>query len=350
LQTLPAALGPRWTERALLLMQERHARMVSQIPKVFAETGQEAELHTALERSIREHSATSETLFWLCKERNETWDDLISPDLLAAILGALERDQHNENARGSRLRDLLLDDRELIPEMFRHAETDVARDSMRRLMLTPVFDDLTKRSLLARIIKLYPELGAMITGAQPEEKSEALVVSWSSLHKRKAEYEDLIKKKIPENTKEIALARSYGDLSENFEFKAAKQMQAVLMRRKTELEQMLLNARGTAFQSPDTSRVSIGTIVTLRDADSETEETYTILGAWDGDPDRRIISYQTAIAQALMGHSLGEIVTLNTDQDSGRFAIVSIAAAPIDETPPEPATEVLVEEVAVEQL
>ena len=56
-------------------MQERHARMVSQIPQVFAETGQEAELRTALERSIREHSATSEMLFWLCKERNETWTD-----------------------------------------------------------------------------------------------------------------------------------------------------------------------------------------------------------------------------------------------------------------------------------
>jgi transcription elongation factor GreA len=232
--------------------------------------------------------------------------------------------------------------------MFRNSEMDVARDSMRRLMLTPVFDDLTKRSMLARIIKLYPELEAMVTGAQPEEKTEALVVSWSSLHRRKAEYEELIKKKIPENTKEISIARSYGDLSENFEYKAAKQMQAVLMRRKTELEQMLHRARGTAFENPDTSRVSIGTIVTLRDADSETEETYTILGAWDGDPERHVISYQAAIAQALLGHSLGEIVTLNTDQGSGRFAIISIEAAPIDETPPEPTAEVLVEEVAVE--
>ena len=348
LQTLPAALGPRWTARGLQLMQERHARMVSQIPKIFAETGQEAELHAALEQGIREHSATSEALFWLCKERNEKWSGLISPDLLAAILGALERDQHNETARGTRLRDLLLDDRELIPEMFRNSEMDVARDLMRRLMLTPVFDDLTKRSMLARIIKLYPELEAMVTGAQPEEKTEALVVSWSSLHRRKGEYEELIKKKIPENTKEISLARSYGDLSENFEYKAAKQMQAVLMRRKTELEQMLHRARGTSFENPDTSRVSIGTIVTLRDADSETEETYTILGAWDGDPERHIISYQTAIAQALLGHSLGEIVTLNTDHGSGRSAIISIEAAPIDETPPESTAEVLVEEVAVE--
>ena len=61
-------------------------------------------------------------------------------------------------------------------------------------------------------------------------------------------------KKIPENSKEIGVARSYGDLRENFEFKAAKEMQAVLMRRKSELETALHNARGTAFESPDTSQ------------------------------------------------------------------------------------------------
>src|SRR6185369_1332028 len=124
------------------------------------------------------------------------------------------------------------------------------------------------------------------------------------------EYEDLIKKKIPENIKEIALARSYGDLSENFEYKAAKQMQAVLARRRAELERDLQNARGTAFENPDTSRVSIGTVVTVRDEKGGKEETYSILGAWDGDPDRHIISYQTAIGQALLGHSAGDTVEI----------------------------------------
>jgi transcription elongation GreA/GreB family factor len=203
---------------------------------------------------------------------------------------------------------------------------------MRKLLLSPLFDELTKRSLLARIVKIYPGLESMITGAQQEEKSVALVVSWSSLEKRKAEYEDLVKKKIPENTKEIAVARSYGDMRENFEFKAAKQMQAVLARQRAELEQALHNARGTAFENPDTSRVSIGTAVTVREASSKKEETYTILGAWDGDPDRNIISYQTAIGQALLGHQVGEIVTL----PNGQFAIISIEAAPLDKTAPDP--------------
>jgi len=230
--------------------------------------------------------------------------------------------------------------------MFAGADVGVARDTLRRLLITPVFDELTKRSLLARIVKLYPELESMITGGQREEKAAPLVVSWSSLARRRAEHEELVKKKIPENTKEIALARSYGDLSENFEFKAAKQMQAVLGRRKAELEQMLDRARGTAFENPDTSRVSIGTIVTVRDSDSGKEETYTILGAWDGDPERHIISYQTAIGQALMGHKVGDVVTLNKDEGAGTFEIVSISAAPIDQAPVEAADAATVDAVS----
>jgi transcription elongation GreA/GreB family factor len=286
-----------------------------------------------LERSIREHSATSDMLIWLSNER-EHWVELVTPELLGAILSAMEREQHIAPTRGGKLQRLLMEDRELIGAMFKGAEIGRARDAMRKLLLSPLFDELTKRSLLARIVKLYPELEGMITGAQAPEKSEALVVSWSSLEKRRAEFEELVNKKIPENSKEIGVARSYGDLRENFEFKAAKQMQAVLMRRKVELESMLDRARGTGFENPDTSRVSVGTIVTLRESGSKKEETYSILGAWDGDPDRNIISYQTAIGQALLGHKVGDVVTLNAD--GGRYAIISIEAAPRDETQPDP--------------
>jgi transcription elongation GreA/GreB family factor len=333
LQALPAALGTGWTERALRLMEASHGRMVAQIPRILNETGQHAELRTMLERSIREHSATSEMLIWLCGEK-EDWGDLITPDLLWAILAALEREQHSSTGRASKLQRAVVDDRELLGQMFKKVDVGLARDAMRRLQLTPLFDELTKRSLLARMVKVYPELESMIAGTEPQEKTAPLVVSWSSLEKRRAEYEEIVKVKIPENTKEIAIARSYGDLSENFEFKAAKQMQSVLMRRKAELEQMLHDARGTSFENPDTSRVSIGTIVTLRNAETNNEETYTILGAWDGDPERHIISYQTAIGQALLGHEVGEIVSLNTEYAAAQFSIVSIRPARPDQGTP----------------
>ncbi|MDQ6623647.1 MAG: hypothetical protein M3Y86_09210, partial [Verrucomicrobiota bacterium] len=69
LAALPVALGPEWSRRGWQLMQANHARAVYQIPRVFVENGQEAELRALLERGTREHSLTSETLVWLCKER-----------------------------------------------------------------------------------------------------------------------------------------------------------------------------------------------------------------------------------------------------------------------------------------
>jgi transcription elongation GreA/GreB family factor len=332
LQALPRALGDAWSRRAWRMMVSNNPRLVAQIPKIFVENGKIDELRTLLERAVREHSASSEMMVWLCRER-ANWPELITPEILPAILSAIERDQHNEASRSSRLRDLLLDDRELIGDIFANSEVGAARDVMRRLLLTPVFDNLTKRSLMARVIKLYPELESMATGAQPEEKTETLVVSWSSLRKRQEEYEEIVNKKIPENSKEIGVARSYGDLRENFEFKAAKQMQAVLMRRKSELEQMLHRARGTDFSNADTFQVSIGTIVTLRDVDSAQEESYSILGAWDGDPERHIISYQTAIGQALLGKKRGERVTLNTDHGTATYEVLAISSAPLDIAP-----------------
>ena len=90
-----------------------------------------------------------------------------------------------------------------------------------------------------------------------------------------------------------------------------------------------------SFESPDTSRVSIGTIVTVRDRSSNKSETYTILGAWDGNPDRHIISYQTAIGQALLGKKVGEAATL----PNGEFEVVSIEPAPLDKAATETVAE-----------
>src|SRR6266581_1937021 len=121
LQALPAALGDRWSARALQLMQATHGRMVAQIPHVFREAGQHAELQEMLERSVREHSATSEMLIWLCAERDD-WRELINPELLAAILSALEREQHSAPGRASKLQRLLMEDRQLFQDMFGNAD------------------------------------------------------------------------------------------------------------------------------------------------------------------------------------------------------------------------------------
>src|SRR6185369_5910068 len=132
--------------------------------------------------------------------------------------------------------------------------------------------------LLARIVKSYPAVQSLISGEQTKQESN-LQVSWESLERRKNEYTELVQKKIPANSKEIAIARSYGDLRENHEYKAAKEMQKILMRRKGELETQLVRARGTDFANPRTDVVSLGTTVRLTELSTQQQETFTILGA-----------------------------------------------------------------------
>ncbi len=326
LAEFPEAFPNDWVTRMLSILQSGGSRLIGEIAKILVENGQTDELHQALSRAIKEHSISSEALYWLCKERGaETFASLIDFELMTSIISALERDQTSENRRGSRLHDLLLDDRDLVADLLISADSGSARDVMRRMLLTPAFEELTKRSLMARMIKTHPELQSMLTG-DSEEKDAALIVSWSSLEKRKTEYDDLIAKKIPENTREIAVARSYGDLRENFEFKAAKEMQTVLMRRKAELEQMLARARGSNFENPDTTQVSIGTKVTLFDASTEETLEYIVLGAWDSEPENRVLSYQTAIGQALLGKKPGDTVELPSESTGRRVEIVEIEA------------------------
>ncbi len=315
-----------WDRRLLHIFQDAGYRIVAEIAKVFVENQRTEDLRQYLVRSIRDHSASSDILYWLAKERATIeFPDLIEPDVLAAMFGALERDQFAEARRGSKLHDLLIDDKELISDLIMSASLSQARDLMRRLMLTPVFEELNKRSLMARMIKVHGELQQMVSG-ESEEKEEALVVSWPSLERRKGEYDDLVSKKIPENTREIGIARSYGDLRENFEYKAAKEMQTVLMRRKAELEQMLSRARGTGFDNVDSGQVSIGTSVVTRDIESGELSTFHILGAWDSDPAKSIVSYQTAIGQALLGKTAGDTAELPGEASIKKVEIVEITA------------------------
>lgn len=328
---MPAALGEdKWAQRALSLLPQTHnARVVGEVARLFDSQGRTEEMRTFLDRSIRDYSVTCEMLLWLCKEReDEKYADFATARLFKAILSALERDSLSDIKRSTRLHDLLSGDRTLITELLKNADTAELRSAARALLATPSLEELDKRSLMARLMKLHPELQNLLTGGG-EDKPTNLTVSWSSLEKRKLELDDLVNKQIPKNIEEIQIAREYGDLRENFEFKAAKEMQAVLARRRSELERDLDRARGTNFENPDTNIVSIGTVATLKDAGTGKTETYTILGAWDGDPEKNILSYLTTIGQAILGHKVGETVELpevSGGDGSRKVKIETIAA------------------------
>jgi len=326
LQSFREANPDKWAEVLLSGINNSSTKLAGEIAALLIHEGKLQLLKDHLARVISQHTASSELLLWLAKERSDAFADILGPEVFRAMLSAMERDQfNNELKRSNKLGDFILNDQSLLVELIGSADLEVIKDLTRALQLSPCFDDMDKRSLLARIVKTYPAVQSLISGETTKQES-ALLVSWESLERRKNEYTELVQKKIPANSKEIAIARSYGDLRENHEYKAAKEMQKVLMRRKSELEAQLVRARGMEFNNPKTDQVSLGTRVNVTELINNHHETFTIVGAWDGDPDRGLISYLTPVGQALLNRKPGEEVDLDFSGQKRRFRIDSIEA------------------------
>jgi len=323
LEALRVGLPEVWPPLFLGLLPRANGRVAEVITEAFQAAGRDGEVQAAVNRYIRERNITCDFLFWLCKNRPEIYGKLIEPQLFMAILSVLEKDQFSEIKKGTKLYELVLADKPLIAAILKDSPVPDVRDITRAILLSPVFEELDKRSLLAAIIKLYPEVQAMVVGtektAAPETK---IIVSWTSLKRRQAELEELVTKKIPQNSKDIGIARGYGDLKENHEFKSAREMQGILTRQKAELELDLSRAEATDFAGAETSKVSLGTKVTLKDSDTGDNLVYTILGAWDSDLSKGIISYQTAVARALLNHTLGERIELSTGEGGIHHVVI----------------------------
>ena len=330
LESFKTSLTEKWAGILLEALNHVSAKLAGEIAHALIEGQHWEQFKELLARLISQHQAGSQLLLWLAKDAKEHGDsfaDILGPEVFRAMLTAMERDQFNEK-RSNKLRDYVLDDPNLLVELIGSADLEVIKDLTRALQLSPCFDDMDKRSLLARIVKSYPAVQTMISGEQSkQEKGEsALVVSWESLERRKNEYADLVQKAIPANSKEIAIARSYGDLRENHEYKAAKEMQKILMRRKGELEAQIVRARGSDFANPRTDVVGIGGVVTVTDLEQNRPENFTILGAWDSDPDKGVISYLTAVGQALLNTKPGDEVEVPVEGGKKRYRVESISA------------------------
>ncbi len=322
LQSLQAA-NPEWADAVLDILNSVTAKTCSECASALIHGERMASLKDRLARLISQHQASSELLLWLAKERSDTFADILGPEVFRAMLTAIERDQFNEK-KSNRLRDFIMGDQQLLVELIESADIEVIKDLTRALQLSPSFDDMDKRSLLARIVKAYPVIQSLITGDQHTKHDSALVVSWDSLERRRNEYTELVQKKIPANSKDIAIARSYGDLRENHEYKAAKEMHRVLMRRKHELENQLVRARGTDFADTRTETVGVGTRVRVTELNTHHPESYSVLGAWDFDAEHGIVSYLSPLAQALMNHAVGDEVDFELDGVKKRYRVDAI--------------------------
>lgn len=132
--------------------------------------------------------------------------------------------------------------------------------------------------------------------------------------------------RVEENKKEISTARSFGDLSENSEYDAAKEEQGKIHARIAELREMISHAKVIDESQIDESKISVGSIVVLYNVERAREFTYHIVGSYETDPANGKISDSSPIGMALLGAKAGdEVVVTGAREQHLRIKNVSRA-------------------------
>ena len=265
---------------------------------------------------------SADTISWIWKNRSKlpkTTVAVISPQALRHAVDSKRTTSAQESVK-----QLLINDKEFQQELIdriKGNEMDLLRavQACDNLRMDEKQSLLVKCSAISTAVKHHIEKGEgkkMFAAAgrkhiEKQAETVADVTSFRSFAQMSKDLNDIINKQIPENSAAIAHARSYGDLRENAEYKAAKERQAFLQRRREEIERAVMNTQPIDFSMHKVDKTAVpGSVVTVSYLDDKTEETFSLLGVWDSDPESNFIAYTSALGKVLDGKHLNDEVTL----------------------------------------
>jgi transcription elongation factor GreA len=154
-----------------------------------------------------------------------------------------------------------------------------------------------------------------------------VILTPEGLEKLKQEIEHLSTTKRREVAERIRTARDFGDITENAEYDDAKNEQAMLEHKIAQLEERLAHARVIESGEVDTSVVSVGAKVRLKDVDANQTVEYTIVGSAEANPAERKLSNESPVGRAIIGKKKGETVEVSAPRGSLKYKILDIKAA-----------------------
>jgi transcription elongation GreA/GreB family factor len=340
--------GERLTARDTGLMVEflvagggdAAARLLEALPEMsYALTAETAERlragpsATALQLRCRELLASTAVphtlLVWVLRNRETvaTWPLPSVYEQMAHALAVVDdATLTGENLRMQNQIHALFENARWFEAIFNELNSIQREAVFDRIQGSPSWDPTSHRSLLGRMIRLAPELAERRRStAVPAPRQTGRWTSWRSLRERQVLYKRLVEVEIPKNSQDIATARSYGDLRENFEYHAARHQQGLLMQRKAEWDADLQQIRGTDFAGMATDRAGPGTRVTLVHADGR-ETVVNILGEWDRDETLGIVSNRSRLAQSIEGRQPGETASIPAETGEETVTVREVAA------------------------
>ena len=154
--------------------------------------------------------------------------------------------------------------------------------------------------------------------------AKQVLLTSDGLKKLQDELENLKTVRRQENKEAIKRARSFGDLSENSEYDEAKEEQANIERRISEIEGMLVNVKIIDEDLAETDIVTVGSTVKIKCLEDGEEEIYAIVGSTESNPLEGKISDECPVGKALLNHKVGETVTVEIPDGVANYEILAI--------------------------
>ncbi len=220
------------------------------------------------------------------------------------------------------IQDFLFKEEKLINYILDSGEESITR-------LYTLIDDVKemdpslKINLKQKIRDKYPDY-KFLGEPEKERVSWGLTVTKTGYEKKQKALRHLLEVEIPVNSKEIGEAMEKGDLRENAEYKAALEKQELLKGATLKIQEELQNARIFNESQIDTDYISFGTRVKLKNKISNKKEEYIILGPWESEPSKQIISYLSPLGVELCNHRAGENLQFIINEREYSYQVDSI--------------------------
>ena len=302
-------------------------------------TSSPAVLEETLEIIVDDAERLFGAFLWICSQilrgRAEAPFDRSLASLYARLLrttnalegGRLQVDDEEQESLSSAARNLLLNE-DFLSGAMAQASADECRDLRSLADRLHHINDTVVTAVRHHLSQERPEIVA--AEARRRREANAILTTRRGLTKRRQELEKIVHVDMPENRKELGEAARFGDLSENAEYETAREQQFKLADRAETIQKELDRARVPSTDEIDTSRAGFGTRVhaVRLDDEGDQEMTYDILGPWDSDPDKGIISYLAPVAKGLEGAEPGEERSVEVGIHTRQYKIKDIELSP----------------------
>jgi transcription elongation factor GreA len=302
-----------------------------------------AELNAFLETAMNKSKENPEVFLWVAKtiltgSWNYSWINISENELILRVFRLLKPLAKIEE-KGSKLKNLANEilfgsGQEVISRVIKNSDEEYVRKIYALYKEVPYITDTEKEKFLNLINSLKTIQWKTDSHSEEEDSYEdplsnlppnSVLVTKKGFIAKKEVFDHLVNVEMAENSRDIGEAQEKGDLRENAEYKAAMERQSQLQAEIKKLEQELKNVSIIDLDNVNTDRINVGCLVKLQNMSNNEEVYYSILGPWDADTEKNIISYQSPMGKALLGKKSGEEAHVVFEGSQMAFRVLEIS-------------------------